>query len=219
MAVGRGSEPEFIFGKPQVGWMYFVYGDAKSGKTSYCLMLASHVLREGGSVVWIDCGSRLSPTRVEQVLSFNYAPPDRFYITSPPDFTSQERAVINVVSFPPKGLRLIVCDDFTYLHRLVISGNPRADLPVYKRLAFQVAILKEACLGSGLSCMLVGHVRERPEGEGREPVASRIITYWADVVLNFTKIDNKRILRIERPNQDIGEYGFVIFDGGVKALP
>ncbi len=204
--------------KPREGLLYFIYGDEKSGKTSYCLTASSFILKEGGSVIWIDCGAKLSMTRVEQVLSFNKVPLDKLYITSPMDFNSQERALVNVVSFPPKDLRLIVCDDFTYLHRLAISGNPRVDLPIYKRLSFQVALLKETCITLGISCMLVGHVREKPYGEGREPVAARIVTYWADVILNFMNLDGKRVLKVEKPDVAKEEYEFRIFEGGLNIL-
>lgn len=208
---------EFLY-QLRSGLLYFIYGDEKSGKTSYCLMVSSFVLKSGGSVVWIDCGARLSMARVEQVLSFNKAPLDKLYITSPMDFDSQEKAIVNVVSFLPKDLRLIVCDDFTYLHRLVISGNPRTDLPVYKRLAYQVALLKEACIDYGVACMLVGHIREKPDKEGREPVAARIITYWADVILSFVKIGNKRFMKVEKPEMERGQYEFMVFDGGLSMV-
>ena len=210
------DEYEELLLKPRKGSLCFIYGDEKSGKTSYCLMVSSSVLKDGGSVVWVDCGARLSLTRVEQVLSANNAPPDKLYITSPMDFDSQEKSIVNIVSFPPKGLGLIVCDDFTYLHRIAISGNPRVDLPIYKRLAFQVALLKETCLNSGVACILVGHVREKPEKDGREPVASRIITYWADVVLNFVKTDSGRVLRVEKPDVERREHKFEIIDAGLR---
>jgi len=179
--------------------------------------LASSILREGGAVLWIDCGSRLYFPRLEQILANNEAPLDKLYITSPMDFNSQEAAVVNVVAYPPRDLRLIVCDDFTYLHRIVISGNPREDLPIYKRLAFQVALLKETCLSLGVSCILVGHVRDRPEKEGREPVASRILSYWADVIINFKRENQTTYITFDKP-RDKGEYRLRVSDKGVEVL-
>ena len=192
---------DVVYGVGVGGVLYFVYGGEKVGKTSFALMFSANVLRGGGSVVYIDCGGRLYFPRLERVLGSYGAEADRLFITSPMDFEEQEMAVINVVSSPPKGVKAIVCDNFTYLHRLEIEGNPRADLPIYKRLAYQVALLKEACIEMKIPVIIIGQVHEIPSREQAEPVAGRIMRYWPDVVIRMSREAGKEgELVFERPS-------------------
>ena len=204
-----------VYGVGVGGVLYFVYGGEKVGKTSFALMFSASVLRGGGAVVYVDCGGRLYFPRLERVLESYGVEADRFFITSPMDFEEQERAVVNVVSSPPKGVRAIVCDNFTYLHRLEIDGNPRIDLPIYKRLAYQVALLKEVCLELDIPVIVIGQVHEIPTKEQVEPVAGRIMRYWSDAIIRMEREAGKEgEMVFERPSGV--SFRYRISDKGVE---
>jgi hypothetical protein len=49
---------------------------------------------------------------------------ESIYVTQPKTFREQLESVVNIHDYLPSGVGLVVCDDFTYLHRLEISGKP-----------------------------------------------------------------------------------------------
>ncbi len=199
------------------GMLYFVYGEEKSGKTSLVLLAAVNAIKLGGKVVWIDCGQRLHAKRLSQVLSTNKADASKFIITPTKSFDEQEAVIISLLEGTSSGTRLIVLDDYTYLHRIAMKGELKEDAPIFKRLAFQTASLKEVAATNDIPIIAVGQVHEVP-GFGTKPVASRIVGYWSDAVFRLENAPaGFRVLILEKGGRYL-EQRFRITDAGVEAV-
>lgn len=196
--LAKPSADDFFTGdfKPQIS--YLVYGEDKAGKTTLLLSASSKMAEKGWKVLWIDCGARLYFPRVEQIIPADRL--EKIYVTQPRSFREQLESVVNVYDFLPSDTRLVVCDDFTSLHRLELTGNPSKDLPIYRALSLQAALLKDLALTRKVSVALVGLVHEIPIFNVTTPVAGRIVSYWADCVARIQKKDKFVELVEEKPS-------------------
>lgn len=199
------------------GMLYFVYGEEKSGKTSFALKASANAINLGLIVLWLDCGQRLHPSRLMQVLRSNRADESRMLIRSIQDFNEQESSILNLLHGVSKNIGLIVADDYTYLHRMEMKGEVREDAPVFKKLSLQTAVLKEVAISSGIPVILVGQVHAVP-GIGVKPVASRILSYWSDIILRFENLSPSiKLLKLEKGGKQI-LIRFRITDDGVEEI-
>lgn len=181
----------------------FIYGEEKTGKTSLVLRICALATRVA-SAAYVDCSERLHPLRLTQVMEANRADENRLYLMSADSFSKQEKIVLNLYDFEPPA-QLIVFDDFTATHRLEIIGDVKRDTPVYKRLAFQVAAIKEAAIRRDLAVIVVGQVHAIPERDEARAVAQRILSHWADQILRLERDPAREPGRIflEKPRAEI----------------
>ncbi len=199
------------------GVLHFIYGEEKSGKTSLALLAAANTIKLGGKVVWVDCGERIHVKRLLQVLSTNRVDASKLMLTPVKDFDEQEATIISLLEGTSPSTRLIVLDDYTYLHRIAMKGEVKEDAPIFKRLTFQTASLKEVALTNGIPIIIVGQTHEVP-GLGIKPVASRIVRYWSDVIF---RLENSpmgiKVLKVEKGGPPF-EQRFKITNVGIEAV-
>ena len=209
----------FFEGELDRGRVYLVYGEEKTGKTSLALHVAMRYMQRGEAVMWVDCGERLYLPRLEHLLNVHDVEPDLIYLTSPKNFDEQEDAMIRLSESLPRGVGLIVCDDLTYLHRLATSGDVKRDMPVYRRLAFQTALLKELIIRERLSSIIVGQVHDVPAEPKPRLVAGRIVGYWSDFVIRVENAPTPsvKVAILEKPSREEQKV-FRITEDGVRIL-
>jgi len=187
-----------------------IYGEEKSGKTSLALKICALAARRDRAA-YIDCSNRLHPLRLAQILRWNRVDRSRLLILPIESFLQQEEVVLR-----PPPAPLIVLDDFTFRHRLEIRGDVKRDTPIYERLAFQLAALKEAAMKRDMAIVVIGQVHTLPDTGETRAVAHRILTYWSDYVLRVVRGFGERCGRIwiEKPERK-GAYRFRIVKSGI----
>ena len=193
-----------------------IYGEEKSGKTSLALKLCALAARRDRAA-YIDCSNRLHPLRLAQILRGNRVDRSRLLILPVESFFQQEEIVLRLYDYPPPA-PLIVLDDFTFRHRLEIKGDVKQDTPIYERLAFQLAALKEAAMKRDIAIVIIGQVHTLPNTGETRAVAHRILTYWSDYVLRMGRRFGERCGRIwiEKPEKK-GVYRFRIVKSGITS--
>jgi len=194
--------------------VYLLYGDENTGKTTLLLTAASKLMAKGRRVVWVDCGARLHPQRLKQLVEPAHL--DMMYVAQPRTFKQQLTSITNIHDRPPADTKLVVCDDFTHLHRLELTGKPSQDLPVYEALAFQAALLKDLAIERSIPAVVVGLVHEIPALSITAPVAGRIVSYWSDCVVKLTRKNSLREAVEEKPGARARR--FTITEKGLQAL-
>ncbi len=209
------SIDELLRGGFKFGDVYFIYGEEKTGKTSLTLTACASAIREDMRPFFIDCSGRIHPERVLQILQSWLVDPSRLSIKIIQSFREQEELILNLYN-SKKIFDLIVLDDFTYQHRIELSRNLRLDLPTYKKLALQVAMLYELARREKISVIIVGQVHDMPEQQGEKPVAYRILSHWARWVVMIRKpAQHYREMIIEKPKKKGPAY-FTISNQGIS---
>jgi len=209
------SVDDLLSGGFRLGQLYFLYGEEKTGKTSLTLTVCASAIKKGLKPLFIDCSGRLHPERVLQVLQSWSVDLSKLSIRIVQSFQEQEQLILNLYN-SKKMFDVIILDDFTYQHRIELSGDVRQDLSIYKKLALQVAMLSELASRENVTVIIIGQVHDMPEQGGGKAVAYRILSHWAKCVLKL-KVSSKHYkeIIIEKPDKTGLGY-FIINNRGIS---
>ncbi|GBC71043.1 hypothetical protein HRbin02_00820 [Candidatus Calditenuaceae archaeon HR02] len=194
--------------------LHLIVGEEKSGKTTLALQVASIASGTGFEVLWLDCSGRLHPARLRSLANHWSADLYRIKISIPETFSEQLRLIIWACDYIQEP-GIIVVDDFTYLHRVEASGVSPRDKWIYKMLAFQSALLKEVTRSRNVTSIIVSEIHERPGLGQPQPIASAIISYYADTELWIRPITAGRRLLWVNINDKSLSLRVRLFEGGI----
>ncbi|HDI01689.1 MAG TPA: hypothetical protein ENF78_04605 [Candidatus Bathyarchaeota archaeon] len=180
---------ELLGGGLREGTVLLVYGAAETGKTTLALQLALNCSSMGHKALFVDCEGTLRAERIRAISGGEPAALENLTIARPRDFMEQSNIIDSLEQFAMAGLALVAIDTITGLYRLEVARGVDA-FKLNRELGRQAAVVAEVAHDYGLAAILTSQVRARlegagPEPEGVEPVANRILKYWADLVLHL----------------------------------
>jgi len=179
---------ELLDGGLRSGELLLIYGEAETGKSTLALQLALNCSLMGHKALFVDCEGTL---RAEKVMAMSGQEPDaldKLTIARPSGPEELAQLLDRLGQLAEAGLALVAIDTMTTFYRLRLAeGAPPFELN--RELSFQVASLAEVAHEKGLAVVITSQVRARPgQGAGEEalePVANRVLRYWADLVLRL----------------------------------
>ena len=191
---------ELLGGGLSTGTLLLVYGEAETGKTTLALQLAVNCAGMGNKALFVDCDGALRPEKVRAMTGADPIVLENLTIARPRTFEEQSALVDSLEDFASAGLMLLAIDTMTTLYRLKLSEEAgrvgdeeeRRDLffALNRELNRQMGVLAEVAHGYDTAIVITSQVRAKPsapalfgEPGSIEPVASRIMRFWADVVL------------------------------------
>jgi DNA repair protein RadB len=123
------SLDQMLEGGVEPSCMTLFYGEAGSGKTNLCLVLARNVARAGKKVVYIDTEG-VSLDRLRQVCGADYEDVLRKILMSEvSSFDEQEKMVDKAIKMAEGNLDvgMIIIDSMTMYYRLTSRGEERSE--------------------------------------------------------------------------------------------
>jgi DNA repair protein RadB len=177
-----------------------VYGEAETGKTSLAIQCAVDCARRGLKSLFIDTDGTFSYERLSQIAEYDYAEiSPLMIIIRPTRFQEQSKAVDQLEKIITKQFGLIVVDTLTSLYRVEVD-EPKETYAANRELNRQLAVLTQTAKTCGTAVLVISQVRSVPFGEGVElrPVATRVLNYWSDVVLDMKQTGQTRVIKVLR---------------------
>ena len=178
---------ELLDGGLEAGTVLLVYGEAETGKTTLALQLAVSCASMGHKALFVDCEGTLRAEKVSALSGDEPEVLEKLVIARPKGFREQGRLIDRLGLFARAGLGLVAVDTITGLYRREFSEGAEA-FALNRELTRQVATLAQAAREHGLAAVMTSQVRARLEAAGQaevEPVAQRILKFWADLVLRL----------------------------------
>jgi DNA repair protein RadB len=170
-----------------LGGVTLVYGEAETGKTSLAIQCAVNTARIGYKVLFVDSDGTFSPVRLSQIaqVDTNEVAPS-ITLVKPTSFQEQALAIDLLDEYLTRKVGLIVVDTVTSLYRLELD-DPKKTFTLNRELGRQVASLAQTAKTRKVAVLLNSQVRSVfLEGiVSMEPVATRVLKFWADVVINL----------------------------------
>ena len=120
---------EMLDGGIESGSMTLLYGEAGSGKTTICLILAKEVIKQGKKVIYID-SEGISIDRLEQIAGEDFENVVKnLLIFDVVDFDNQERSVEKAIKMIQSdiGIGMIIIDSITALYRPTGKEDERSE--------------------------------------------------------------------------------------------
>jgi DNA repair protein RadB len=205
-----------------LGDVTLVYGEAETGKTSLAIQCAVNTAKTGYKVIFVDSDNTFSPVRLSQIA---YKDIDKvapsITLVKPTSFLEQASAIDRLDEYLTRNVGLVVVDTVTSLYRLEL-GDPKKTFTLNRELGRQVASLTQTAKTRKVAVLVNSQVRNVfLEGVvTMEPVATRVLKFWADVVLNLKHTAQSRtkkavLEKYPRRKSLTGCY-FVIDETGIR---
>jgi DNA repair protein RadB len=177
-----------------------VYGEAETGKTSLAVQCAVNCARRGIKSLFIDTDGTFSYERLSQIAEYDYEKiSPLMIIMRPTTFQEQSRAIDQLEKVITNKFGLIIVDTVTSLYRVELDDTEET-YAANRELNRQLAVLTQIAKTCGVAALVISQVRSVPLGETVEmkPVATRVLNYWSEVVLDMKQTGQTRVIKVLR---------------------
>jgi DNA repair protein RadB len=177
-----------------------VYGEAETGKTSLAVQCAVNCARRGIKSLFIDTDGTFSYERLSQIAEYDYEKiSPLMIIMRPTTFQEQSNAIDQLEKVITNKFGLIIVDTVTSLYRVELDDTEET-YAANRELNRQLAVLTQIVKTCGVAVLVISQVRSVPLGEMVEmkPVATRVLNYWSEVVLDMKQTGQTRVIKVLR---------------------
>jgi len=195
---GCGSLDKLLGGGFLFGDVSLVYGEAETGKTCLAIQCAVNAARLGCKTIFIDSDGTFSPRRLSQIAYHDLDEVSPLItLVKPSDFQEQALAIDRLDEYLTPTVGLVVIDTVTSLYRAEIGDDKEATFSLNRELGRQLACLAQVAKTRKVATLLTSQVHNVfVEGFVKiTPVATRVLRFWSDTVLNFKPMSQRNMLK------------------------
>lgn len=177
-----------------------VYGEAETGKTSLAVQCAVNCARRGIKSLFIDTDGTFSYERLSQIAEYDFEKVSPLLIIArPTTFQEQSRAIDSLEKVITNKFGLIIVDTVTSLYRVELNDTEET-YSANRELNRQLAVLTQIAKTCGVAVLVISQVRSVPFGETvkMKPVATRVLNYWSDIILDMRQTGQTRVIKVFR---------------------
>ncbi len=199
-----------------------VYGEAETGKTSLAIQCAVNAARLDCKVIFIDSDGSFTSRRLAQIASHDLSEvAPKITLVQPTTFQEQELAIDRLDQYLTPNVGLVVVDTITSLYRAEFEKSKDKTFKMNRELGRQLANLAQIAKTRKISTLITSQVRSvfLQGSVVTEPVATRVLKFWSDSVLNLKPADHRNTIRaiLEKHAQHVGPVNcyFSIEENGI----
>jgi DNA repair protein RadB len=187
------------------GDVSLIYGEPETGKTAIAMQCAINCAKQGFKALFVDCDGTFSVERLSQIASEDFGRISELIVLMRPlNFRDQALIVDRSADYVTEHFGLIVYDTITSLYRAEIAEAPDKAFELNRELNRQLAFLAQTAKLRRMAVQVTSQVRTafKQEYVGVEPVASRVLKFWADTIISLKPTENSHVIRahLEKPN-------------------
>jgi len=194
---GCSSLDKLLNGGLPIDGVSLVYGEAETGKSSLAVQCAVNTARIGCKTLFIDSDGTFSPRRLSQIAYYDSEKVSPLItLVKPTTFEEQAMAIDNLDAYITEKAWLVVVDTITSLYRAEL-GESNKTFALNRELNRQVACLAQFAKTHKVAVLIVSQVRSvfAETYVSIEPVATRVLKFWSEVVLNLKHADQPRVIK------------------------
>ena len=161
---------------------------------------AVNCARRGIKSLFIDTDGTFSYERLSQIAEYDFKKiSPLMIIIRPTTFQEQSDAIAHLEKVITSKFGLIIIDTITSLYRVEFDDTEEVYV-ANRELNRQLAVLTELAKTRGIAVIAVSQVRGVPFGASIEmrPVATRVLNYWSEVVLDMKQTGQTRVIKLLR---------------------
>lgn len=195
---GCSSLDKLLGGGLPTDGVSLIYGEAETGKTSLAIQCAVNVTREGYKAIFVDSDGAFSPRRLSQMAYHDFEDVSpQIVLVNPNTFQEQAFVIDHLDEYITRRVGLLVVDTVTSLYRAELGG-PEETFTLNRELNRQVAGLAQIAKTHKIATLLTSQVRSVlvQERVSVEPVATRVLRFWSDIVLDLKRTGQTRVIKV-----------------------
>ena len=176
--------------------IYLVYGEAETGKTSFAIQCAVNCARSNFKVVFIDSDGNFSSERLKQIADYNLEElSQKIILFRPVFFKEQTKIITQLEKYVSERVGLVVVDTISSLYRVELNDLKKT-FEMNRELNMQIAYLAQIAKMQKVAVLILSQVRSvfSKESEIVEPIGTRTLKFWADVVMQFKRVNQARLI-------------------------
>ncbi|WEU41039.1 MAG: NB-ARC domain-containing protein [Candidatus Odinarchaeum yellowstonii] len=184
----------FLNGGLTPGKLYHIYGASGSGKTTLALQIVKNNVSMGGRAIWVETSRKNFLNRLSMMLAEDFKNKlSDIIVFTLTEFEEQKTLINKLEDFIAPRINLFVFDTITNLYSVSLQEK-KENIKLNKEINRQIAVVKSVCLSKNIIGVILNNVRARVNDEEfkTEPVACKIVSYWADFNIELSNIDFKR---------------------------
>jgi DNA repair and recombination protein RadB len=203
LSTGINCLDQILGGGFHFGCISLIFGESGTGKTTLATQCAVNYVRDDHSVIYVDSDGMFSLERLSQIVygDLSSVAPS-IIMFSPKTFREQNEIIETLESFISSRTKLVIFDTFSSLYRLELIDRKQT-FKLNRQMNRQLAYLAEIARGKEIAVLLTSQVRSILEEEGTrnkgliEPVATRLLGFWSDLILFLRSTSRPTIKRAE----------------------
>jgi len=184
-----GIPPEYVT---------MIYGEPETGKTTFAMQCAVNCAHKGYKTLFVDCDGTFSVERLSQLAHRQIKEvAEMIILVKPTSFKEQIAVVESLTEILASNFRLVVFDTITSLYRLGVAEFPSKAFELNRELNKQAALLAQTARTRKIALLLTSQVCSIIDDTAvsTEPVAKRVMRFWADVVIALKPTENATIIQ------------------------
>jgi len=222
LSTGCKSLDEMLNGGVRQGEVTLVYGEPSTGKTSLAIQCAVACAKRGLKTIFVDSENTFSPNRLAQIAGSKLDEVSTLiFVFKPRSFQEQSSLIDALANYNLSSIALVVVDTVTALYRAEL-GPAENIFALNMELNWQLAYLNELARNYGTAVLLTGQVRSVVRGglaERIEPVANRLLKFWAQTVISLRAVSDsttrEAILEKELQSGELIRCLYVLVENGM----
>lgn len=194
---GCGPIDKFLGGGLSFDSVNLIYGEAETGKTTLAMQCAVNCARQGYKTLFVDCDGTFSSRKLSQMVSEKFkAIAPLIILMKPNDFHEQTLVVDQLTNYITKNFGLIIFDTVTTLYRVKIAESPEKTFELNRELNRQIALMAQIAKTQKIAILMTSQVHSlfHDAYVSIEPVATRVLKFWADTIIAMKLTENSRII-------------------------
>jgi DNA repair protein RadB len=175
-----------------------IYGEAETGKTTLAMQCAVNCAAKGYKTLFVDCDGTFSAKRLSQIASEKFKDiAELIILMKPNDFREQTLVIEQLADYVTKNFGLVIVDTVTGLYRARVAESPEKKFELNRELNRQMALLAQIAKTQKIDVLLTSQVRNVFDDAhvSIEPVATRVLKFWADTIIAMKPTENSRIIK------------------------
>jgi DNA repair protein RadB len=214
------SLDELLGGGIETGSLTSLYGEAGSGKTNFCLQLATNVVLSGKKVIFIDTEG-VSFERLRQIAKDNFDKITKgILFFTPYSLDEQEKNVDDAVHLAEAKdeIGLIILDSATVHYRATFGEENESD--GRKSLGRQMNQLLQISRKRDIPVLLTTQVYTDTKTNSFEPIGGHALSHYAKSIIKLEKFGDNGLRRATikkyrwRPEGICAE--FILTESGIE---
>jgi len=175
-----------------------IYGEPETGKTTLALQCAINCARQGYKTLFVDCDGTFSAIRLAQIAGDQFKKiAELIILMKPNNFREQALVIDQLADYLTKSFGLLVIDTVTSLYRVQVAESPEKTFELNRELNRQLALLAQTAKIQKIAVLIISQVRTvfNETCVSIEPVATRVLKFWADTIIEMKPTENPRIIK------------------------
>lgn len=175
-----------------------IYGESGTGKSTLAMQCAKNCVLNGWKVLVLDSERTCSSTRLKTICETNYTEiAQSIFVYEPSSFENQADTIATLEKFISNKTKMIIFDTLTTQYRRALTEKSDENILLNKDLNRQLAMLKDIAKRFEIIVLVTNQVRGVVKAGNNknemEPVAAKILNYWADYTIRLDFLPNRQM--------------------------